>query len=75
MGLVASIGYTIYKDICKVHMHSLGIFEPTGRSKTHRYECLLPRRCTPVGLCFKGLDMALYWGLIESNGDALGGYM
>ena len=63
MGLVASIGYTIYMDICKVQMHSLGNFEPTGRSKTiGRYawvSCLLPTRCTPVGLGFKGLDMAL----------------
>ena len=28
-----------------------------------------------VGLDFKGLDMALLWGPVVSNGDAIGGYM
>ena len=27
--------YTIYKDICKVQVRSLGIFEHTGRDEPH----------------------------------------
>ena len=60
-------------------MRSLGIFEQTGHSEAKGRQawssCLLTNRCTLVGLGFKGLEMALQWGLVESNGDALGGYM
>ena len=34
-GPVASNGYTIYGDICKVQVRSLGIFELKGRSDNH----------------------------------------
>ena len=31
--------------------------------------CPLPSRCTPVGLGFKGLEMAMYWGRVDAIGD------
>ena len=37
MGSVGSNCDTIYRDICKFQMHSLGIFDHTGRSEAHRY--------------------------------------
>ena len=43
VGLVASNRYTIYRDICKVQLDSLGIFEHAGRSEAHGY----------LGLCVR----------------------
>ena len=34
-GAIASSGYTIYRDVCKVQVRSLGIFEHVGRSEAH----------------------------------------
>ena len=34
-GAEASKGYTIYRDVSKVQVHNLGIFEHTGRSEAH----------------------------------------
>ena len=34
--------------------------------------CLLPPRCIPVGLGFKGEEMAMWWGPEASNGDTQG---
>ena len=31
--------------------------------------CPLPSRCTPVGLGFKGLEMAMKWGRVDAIGD------
>ena len=48
-------------------MRSLGIFEYTGRSEAW-VPCIWPSRFTPVGLGFKGLEMAMLWGAEASNG-------
>ena len=59
LGPVASNGYTIYRDICRVQVRSIGIFEHTWRSEAHGWQdwkfCLLSSRCTPVGLGSKVL--------------------
>ena len=34
-GQVALNGYTIYRDLCKVQVRSLGIFEHTWRGEPH----------------------------------------
>ena len=54
-GAVASNVHTIYRDVCKNQVQILGIFEHTGRSEVHGQVGL---GVTPVGLGFKGLEMA-----------------
>ena len=40
-----------------------------------RLSCLLPSRCTPVGLGFKGLRNSAVVGHVREQRAAIGGYM